>query len=156
MIDERWYRKPEDAPEAVAAGGVVARVADDRVLVALIREQSYDDYVLPKGHVDKGESIEAAARREIEEEAGFTELELIRSIGVRARMNFHLTEWKTTHYFLYRTEQAHVVPTDVEHHEIVDWFPIDRLPVMLWPEQKALLKENEERIVAMLNGQSAR
>ncbi len=156
MIDERWYRRPGDAPEAVSAGGVVARVADGRVLVALIREQSYEEYVLPKGHVDGGESVEEAARREIEEEAGFTEMELIQSMGVRARMNYRRTEWKTTHYFLYRTEQVHVVPTDVEHHEIVDWFPIDRLPVMMWPEQKALLKENKDRIVAMVNGRSNR
>ena len=156
MIDERWYRKPEGMPERVSAGGVVARVADGQVMVALIREQSYEKYVLPKGHVDKGETEEEAARREIEEEAGFTELELIQSMGVRARMNYYRTEWKTTHYFLYRTEQVDVVPSDVEHHEVVDWFPIDRLPVMMWPEQKVLLGENEGRIAAMMNGESVR
>ena len=156
MIDERWYRKPEGIPEAVSAGGVVVRAADGRAMVALIREQSYEEYVLPKGHVDAGESIEDAARREIEEEAGFTELELIQPMGVRARLNYHRTEWKTTYYFLYRTWQVDVVPTDVKNHEVVDWFPIDRLPEMMWPEQKALLGENEDRIVAMANGESVR
>lgn len=154
MIDEQWYRRPDGVPEAVSAGGVVVRVEDGQVMVALIREQSYEEYVLPKGHVDKGESVEEAARREIEEEAGFTELELIRPMGVRERMNYRRTEWKTTHYFLYRTEQVDVVPTDFENHEVVDWFPIDRLPVMMWPEQKALLGENEHGIVAAVSGQS--
>ena len=156
MIDEQWYRRPDGIPDAVSSGGVVVRVEGGRVMVALIREKSFEEYVLPKGHVDAGESVEEAARREIQEEAGFTELELVRSMGVLERMNYHRTEWKTTHYFLYRTEQVAVVPTDVENHDVVDWFPIHRLPVMTWPEQKALLEENEHWIVAAVNGRSVR
>ena len=49
-----------------AAGGVVVR--DDRVL--LVHRPRYDDWTLPKGKLDPGESFEEAALREVEEETG--------------------------------------------------------------------------------------
>jgi 8-oxo-dGTP diphosphatase len=49
-----------------AAGGVVAR--DGRIL--LVHRPRYDDWTLPKGKLDPGESFEDAALREVEEETG--------------------------------------------------------------------------------------
>jgi 8-oxo-dGTP diphosphatase len=63
-----------------AAGGVVARDG----LVALVHRPRYDDWTLPKGKLDAGESFEEAALREIEEET-----------GLRARLVRELPE---THY----------------------------------------------------------
>jgi 8-oxo-dGTP diphosphatase len=49
-----------------AAGGVVRR--GERVL--LVHRPRYDDWSLPKGKLDSGESSEDAALREVEEETG--------------------------------------------------------------------------------------
>ena len=49
-----------------AAGGVVSR--DGRV--ALVHRPRYDDWSLPKGKLDPGESFEDAALREVAEETG--------------------------------------------------------------------------------------
>jgi 8-oxo-dGTP pyrophosphatase MutT (NUDIX family) len=49
-----------------AAGGVVVR--DGKVL--LVHRPRYDDWTLPKGKLDEGESFEDAALREVEEETG--------------------------------------------------------------------------------------
>ena len=49
-----------------AAGGVVER--DGRIL--LVHRPRYDDWTLPKGKLDPGESFEDAALREVEEETG--------------------------------------------------------------------------------------
>ena len=49
-----------------AAGGVVMR--HGRVL--LVHRPRYDDWSLPKGKLDPGESYEEAALREVEEETG--------------------------------------------------------------------------------------
>ena len=49
-----------------AAGGVVER--DGRVL--LVHRPRYDDWTVPKGKLDPGESFEDAALREVEEETG--------------------------------------------------------------------------------------
>ena len=53
-----------------AAGAVLWRVVDDRVAVALVHRPKYDDWSLPKGKLEGGESMPAAAVREIREEAG--------------------------------------------------------------------------------------
>jgi 8-oxo-dGTP diphosphatase len=49
-----------------AAGGVVLRDG----LMALVHRPRYDDWSLPKGKLDDGESFEDAALREVEEETG--------------------------------------------------------------------------------------
>ena len=49
-----------------AAGGVVVR--DGCVL--LVHRAHYDDWTLPKGKLDEGETWEQAALREVEEETG--------------------------------------------------------------------------------------
>ncbi|HEX8104384.1 MAG TPA: NUDIX domain-containing protein [Solirubrobacteraceae bacterium] len=55
--------------EVKAAGCVVYRRAGD-LEFALIHRPRYDDWSLPKGKLDPGESWAEAARREVEEEIG--------------------------------------------------------------------------------------
>ena len=142
VIDESWYQRPEEVPDQVSAGGVVVRDEGEQVLVALAREQDYLEYVLPKGHVEPGEDVETAARREIAEETGITDLRLIDGLGVKGRLSFDKRVWKMTHYFLFATEQVDAVPEDTAHHTFMEWFPIDGLPDMFWPEQRELLEES--------------
>ena len=52
--------------EIEAAGGVVMRDG----LVAVVHRPRYDDWSLPKGKLDPGESFEDAALREVWEETG--------------------------------------------------------------------------------------
>lgn len=61
----------ELSPDGVvlAAGGVVWRQGDSGgIEVVLIRRERYQDWSLPKGKLDPGETDEEAARREVEEE----------------------------------------------------------------------------------------
>jgi len=58
-----------------AAGGVVVR--DGRV--AVVHRPRYDDWSLPKGKLDAGETFEQAALREVEEETG-QRCELVREL----------------------------------------------------------------------------
>ena len=54
-----------------AAGGVVFRAGEDGALeVLLVHRPKYDDWTLPKGKLEPGETHEAAALREVEEETG--------------------------------------------------------------------------------------
>ncbi len=53
-----------------AAGGVVVRGAGAHASVILVHRPAYDDWTFPKGKADPGESDEACAVREVEEETG--------------------------------------------------------------------------------------
>jgi 8-oxo-dGTP diphosphatase len=145
-IDDSFYVRPQGVKDRTSAGGVVTRRNGDQVLVALTTIGSMGTYLLPKGGVKKGESLEQAARREIREEAGFTELSLRGFLGVRERLNYDRTRWITTHYFLFRTTETNPQPTDPKYDYRVGWFPLDALPPMLWPDQRALIEEARETI----------
>ncbi|HET8620233.1 MAG TPA: NUDIX hydrolase [Acidimicrobiales bacterium] len=71
--------KPPPVPEVRAAGGLVWRaavVADETgetrpsLEVVLVHRPRYDDWSFPKGKLDRGESFESAAVREVAEETG--------------------------------------------------------------------------------------
>jgi len=51
-----------------AAGGLIVRDG----LVLLVHRPAYDDWSYPKGKLKRGETWEAAALREVEEETGLT------------------------------------------------------------------------------------
>ena len=53
-----------------AAGGVIVREGSAGLEVAVVHRPRYDDWSLPKGKLDPGETFEAAALREVEEETG--------------------------------------------------------------------------------------
>ena len=54
-----------------AAGGVVYRTDQSgETQFAIIHRPAYDDWTLPKGKLDGGETAEEAAVREVEEETG--------------------------------------------------------------------------------------
>jgi 8-oxo-dGTP diphosphatase len=60
---------PESA-QVKASGGVVWRRASGGVEVVVAHRPRYDDWSLPKGKLDPGESWEDAALREVREEVG--------------------------------------------------------------------------------------
>jgi 8-oxo-dGTP diphosphatase len=69
-----------EAFEVRAAGGVVWRLDEEQCPeVVLVHRPRYDDWSLPKGKLDDGETFEAAALREVEEE-----------VGIRARLSDEL------------------------------------------------------------------
>jgi len=63
--------KGDGDPDVRAGGGVVVRRARGRRRVAVVHRPKYMDWSLPKGKLERGESFEQAALREVEEETGF-------------------------------------------------------------------------------------
>jgi len=63
-----------------SAGGVVYRHNGAQIDVALIYRTRHDDWSLPKGHIEAGESREQAALREIKEETGL-DICIVRPLG---------------------------------------------------------------------------
>jgi ADP-ribose pyrophosphatase YjhB (NUDIX family) len=115
-----------------SAGGVVLDGAG-RVLVV---SQHGTSWSLPKGHVEEGEELLAAARREIYEESGVSELELVRGLGSYRRHRIGRdggedeSELKTIHMFLFRTWETELKPADPENPEAV-WVERRRVAALL-------------------------
>lgn len=100
--------------EILAAGTVVVRSGDTDPEVLLIHRGKYDDWSLPKGHVEAGESAADAAVRETFEETGLT-VDLVRPL---ASMTYPVGErTKLVVYFV-----AHVTGGSLRVNSEVDEF----------------------------------
>lgn len=108
------------AKGSLSAGGIVLGPSGK---VAL----TFQDGVvwsLPKGHIDAGEDAQAAARREIAEETGITQLEFIEELGNYDRFKIgkggigeDRSTPKNITIFLFKTSQKTFQPTDPRHSE---------------------------------------
>lgn len=150
-INQDWYIKPVGMVESASAGGVVVKVLRGKVYVALVRQGKMTGLILPKGRVEAGEDLESAARREIQEEAGFKHLELVEYLGERQRLNARKDRWVITHYFLFLARARRGQPTDREHMYTCEWHPLERLPEIFWPEQQELLESLRETVLDKLS-----
>lgn len=64
-------RGSKGAAPVLAAGAVVWREKKGRIEVLLVHRPRYDDWSIPKGKLDPGETFPAAAVREVAEETGY-------------------------------------------------------------------------------------
>jgi 8-oxo-dGTP diphosphatase len=113
--------------EVRAAGGVVWRGSDDAIEIALVHRPRYDDWSLPKGKLDPGESFEEAALREVEEETGMR-CQLGRELG-ETRYTDHKGRPKIVRYWAMGDCDGEFVPNS-EVDEL-RWVPIDDAKRML-------------------------
>jgi 8-oxo-dGTP pyrophosphatase MutT (NUDIX family) len=141
VIDESWYVRPLGVPARVSAGGVVVRAHAGEPLVAFARESNHPQPVIPKGGVEPGEDLLQAARREIEEEAGLSQLVLVQKLGVLERLAFDKRRWIVTHVFLFTTDQLTGTPSDTARHQQAPlWRRLDQLDDLFWPDQRRLIE----------------
>jgi 8-oxo-dGTP pyrophosphatase MutT (NUDIX family) len=134
--------------EATSAGAIILREVEGKLKVALAHHpRTIKSWVLPKGHVEEGESLEQAALREIYEEAGLDTVQLIKHLGTMTRQSVKSNgdvEQKTIHVYLAyapddRQSQA---PTDPKFIE-VDWFsPGEAIELLPYEGERAFLREH--------------
>ena len=67
------------------AGGVIFRRNQKNEVEILLIQDSKDRWTIPKGHIEEGETAQETAKREIGEEAGLQEVEIIGWLG---KINF--------------------------------------------------------------------
>lgn len=135
-----------------SAGGVVLR-PDGKMLLVFQHSNSWS---FPKGKVNSGESQLEAARREIGEETGVTDLLLIKELGSYERYSIakdgvsEVKEWglRRRTLFLFTTTQTDTKPL-LQDGEITDqrWVTIDEaLNLLTHPKDKAFLASVRAKI----------
>jgi 8-oxo-dGTP diphosphatase len=121
----------------MAAGGIVMR-REQPPLIAVVRLRKRDEWVLPKGKLDEGETARAAARREVLEETGHNVTvheflgTLVYESGGRS---------KVVHYWRMEAgnTQARELMNDIR---AVDWLPLDAAIVRLSRAYERTFLEN--------------
>lgn len=109
--------------EVEAGGGLVRNEKGEYLLI--YRRGSWD---LPKGKIEPGESKKSASIREIEEETGIKQLNIIHKIGVtrhtyRSGQGRRLI--KKSHWYLMETKKQKLVPQVEEDIEKAVWMQME-------------------------------
>lgn len=154
-----------------SAGGVVVRRIRGRLCVALLktRHTRGDVWVLPKGHVEhgRGETREAAAMREVQEELGIQKVRLVRKLAT-VRWQFMGTKdrhegprmrtkqeqpsariIKTVHHYLFEGLTDRLHPQASEGFLEAQWIPYEKaLRVIAYPTDRTVLAKVRQRPAA--------
>lgn len=113
-------------PAVRAAGGVVE---DDLGDVLMMTRKGWRD--LPKGHIDEGENAEEAAVREVREETGLQEVEIVAPLCTTRHFHRAYGRWeiKQTEWFLMYApgESPALCPEEGEGITAVEWLRARRL-----------------------------
>jgi 8-oxo-dGTP diphosphatase len=122
----------------LAAGAVLWRyaAASDATEVALVHRPRYDDWSLPKGKVDPGETEPVTAVREVEEETGYAA-----KLGRRlASVSYPVDQGtKNVRYWTARALGGDFVPGD-EVDQLI-WLPVaDAMKRLQYPHDRKVLR----------------
>jgi 8-oxo-dGTP diphosphatase len=100
-----------------AAGGVLHRPSPRGLQIVLVHRPRYDDWSLPKGKTEAGESAEDTARREVLEETGY-----VVTLGVEVgSINYEVKPRhpKSVRYWLVDIVSGAFAPSD--EVDVLEW-----------------------------------
>ena len=113
-----------------SVGGIVL---GDSGTIAMVRHSvSNGAWLFPKGHQEEGETDEETARREIAEEAGVSDLELLDDLGTYERYHINpdgtddVHEIKQIHMFLFAAPM-HAELTPSHEMDGARWVPLAKV-----------------------------
>jgi 8-oxo-dGTP diphosphatase len=136
-----------DSAEVKASGGVVYRHGEGGLEILAVHRPRYDDWSLPKGKLDAGESWEDAAVREVEEETG-----LRCALGPELSPTSYRDNkdrFKVVRYWLMEASGDGPGFTPSDEVDVLEWVPASRAPdVLTYPRDADIVREALDRLGA--------
>jgi ADP-ribose pyrophosphatase YjhB (NUDIX family) len=122
------FRKKPEIKEIVrepTAGGIVFRpTADNKDIEILLIQDSKNRWTIPKGHIEPGETAKQTAVREIGEESGLKEVEVLSWLG-KIHFKYRRAEklvLMTTQVYLVQSLDKNERPTKEKWMNGIRWF----------------------------------
>jgi 8-oxo-dGTP diphosphatase len=122
----------------LAAGGVLRRRGPLGPLIAVVHRPKYDDWSLPKGKAEPGETLEQTALREVEEET------LCRAVLARPAGSVAYTDAgrdKEVHYWLMDLIDESPFRPNSEIDRLLWLTPADALALLNYPAERRIVTE---------------
>ena len=109
------------------SGGIVFRHTKNEDLEILLIQDAKDRWTIPKGHIEEGETASQTARREIGEEAGLYDVDMLGWLG---KIHFR---YRRIDRLVLMTTQIYLVRVRTDGNEIqkeewmngIKWFPFN-------------------------------
>ncbi len=126
-----------------SAGGLIFNDDGEVAIIARHSRSGHLEWCLPKGHIEKGETPEQTAVREVHEETGIKG----KVTGSIATIDYWFTGdnqrvHKLVHHFVLRQVSGHLTVTGDPDHEAEDaaWVPFHELPsVLSYPNERRIV-----------------
>lgn len=149
---KKYINKPRASIQEIVreptAGGIVFRHGKKDVEILLIQDAK-DRWTIPKGHIEEGETAQQTARREIGEEAGLFNVDMLGWLG---KINFR---YRRIDKLVLMTTQIYLVRVKTDGNEIqkeewmngIKWFPFaEALDLIEYEDIAKLMLKAKTRI----------
>lgn len=122
------FRKKPTIQEIVrepTSGGIIFRLTRDKKdIEILLIQDSKERWTIPKGHIEPGETAKMTARREIEEETGLKNFDVLSWLG-KIHFKYRRADklvLMTTQIYLVQALDAREMPTGEKWMKGISWF----------------------------------
>ncbi len=147
------FRKKATIQEIVrepTSGGIIFRLTKDKKdIEILLIQDSKGRWTIPKGHIEPGETAKMTARREIEEETGLRNVNILTWLG-KIHFKYRRADklvLMTTQIYLVEAMDTHETPTPEKWMKGIQWFPFaDALDLIEYDDIEKLMLIAKKRI----------
>lgn len=154
-ITSAVFRKKATIQEIVrepTSGGIVFRFTKDKKdIEVLLIQDSKGRWTIPKGHIEPGETAKMTARREIEEETGLSNVEVLTWLG-KIHFKYRRIDklvLMTTQIYLVRALDDQEMPTPEGWMKGIRWFSFtDALEAIEYDDIEKLMLIAKKKIRA--------